>query len=103
MFDVYGDFNDEEDFVDFDMDDLEDAEDEGEDDDIFDGDGDDFVERYAFAEPGGNSALRASSPSNPRNLPCPTCETPSVLTPADVRRGYQCDRCADYAEYGRGY
>lgn len=51
-----------------------------------------------FAEPGGNSALRRASRSNPRNLPCPTCETPNVLTPADVRRGYQCNRCADRDE-----
>ena len=51
-----------------------------------------------FADPGGNSALRRASRSNPRNLPCPTCETPNVLTPADVRRGYQCNRCADRDE-----
>jgi hypothetical protein len=60
----------------------------------------DEVRRYAFADPGGNSALRAASRSNPRNLPCPTCHTPNVLTPADRRRGYQCDRCADRAESG---
>ena len=54
-----------------------------------------------FADPGGNSALRAASPSNPRNLPCPTCGAENVLTPADRARGYQCDRCADAAE--RGY
>jgi hypothetical protein len=59
---------------------------------------DDVRERMEFAEPGGNSALRASSKRNPRNLPCPTCGTPNVLTPADVRRGYQCDRCADRDE-----
>lgn len=51
-----------------------------------------------FANAG--SALRAESKSNPRNLPCPTCGTPNVLTPADVRRGYQCDACADAAEWG---
>jgi len=55
-----------------------------------------------FADPGGNSALRAASASNPRNLPCPTCEMPNRLTPADVARGYQCDACADQAERG-GY
>lgn len=54
-----------------------------------------------FADPGGTSALRAAHPGNPRNLPCPTCETPNVLTPADEARGYQCNRCADRAE--RGY
>ena len=55
-----------------------------------------------FADPGGNSALRASSPSNPRNLPCPTCHEPDMLTPADRARGYQCDACANRAE-GGGY
>ncbi len=53
-----------------------------------------------FAVPGGNSALRAASATNPRNLPCPNCGTPDVLTPADRARGYQCDRCADRAESG---
>jgi hypothetical protein len=51
-----------------------------------------------FANPGGNSALRAASRTNPRNLPCPTCGAENVLTPADVARGYQCDRCADRDE-----
>ena len=51
-----------------------------------------------FADPGGNSALRASSRQNPRNLPCPTCEAPNRLTPADRARGYQCDQCADRDE-----
>ena len=51
-----------------------------------------------FADPGGNSALRAASASNPRNLPCPTCGDENVLTPADVARHYQCDRCSDKAE-----
>jgi len=53
-----------------------------------------------FADPGGNSALRASSPTNPRNLPCPTCGARNRLTPADRARGYQCDPCADRAEGG---
>ena len=56
--------------------------------------------RIEFANKG--SALRASSTSNPRNLPCPTCGEPDRLTPADVRCGYQCDDCADRAE-GGGY
>lgn len=51
-----------------------------------------------FADPGGRSALRAASSRNPRNLPCPTCGTENVLTPADVAKGYQCDACADAAE-----
>jgi hypothetical protein len=56
-----------------------------------------------FADPGGNSALRAATRSNPRNLPCPTCERPNKLTPADRARGYQCDRCADAQENGWEY
>lgn len=53
-----------------------------------------------FADPGGKSALRASSARNPRNLPCPNCGEPNRLTPADKRQGYQCDACADRAENG---
>jgi hypothetical protein len=53
-----------------------------------------------FADPGGRSALRAASPSNPRNLPCPNCGEPNRLTPKDVALGYQCDACADNAERG---
>lgn len=56
-----------------------------------------------FAEPGGNSALRAASATNPRNLPCPTCERPNKLTPKDKALGYQCDTCADRAERGMEY
>jgi hypothetical protein len=55
-----------------------------------------------FRDPGGRSALRASSRHNPRNLPCPTCDQPNRLTPADVAQGYQCDACADRDERG-GY
>lgn len=55
-----------------------------------------------FADPGGNSALRCASASNPRNLPCPTCEQPNRLTPKDAALGYQCDSCADSLERG-GY
>lgn len=51
-----------------------------------------------FADPGGRSALRASSKRNPRNRPCPSCGAKNVLTPADVARGYQCDACADRDE-----
>jgi len=56
--------------------------------------------RPGFADPGGRSTLRATGSGNPRNLACPTCGTPNVLTPADRARGYQCDRCAD-ADEGR--
>ena len=62
----------------------------------------DMDNRSMFQDPGGNSALRRSSRRNPRNLPCPTCKEPNRLTPADARRGYQCDECADRAE-GGGY
>lgn len=55
-----------------------------------------------FADPGGNSALRAATKDNPRNLPCPTCGEPDRLTPADRALGYQCNSCADRDERG-GY
>lgn len=61
---------------------------------------DDVRDRMMFADPGGNSALRAASPSNPRNLPCPTCGAPDRLTPADRALHYQCDACADALERG---
>lgn len=62
---------------------------------------DDF--RIEFADPGGKSALRASSKANPRNLPCPNCGGRNLLTPADRALGYQCDGCADRAERGGEY
>jgi len=60
-------------------------------------------EGHQFADPGGRSALRASSARNPRNLPCPNCEEPNRLTPRDHALGYQCDSCADCAERGGEY
>ena len=60
-----------------------------------------LIDGVGFADPGGNSALRAETPDNPRIYPCPTCKTPNVLTRIDVARHYQCDSCADRAE--RGY
>jgi len=51
-----------------------------------------------FADPGGNSALRAAGPGNPRIYPCPTCGAANRLTPLDKQRGYQCDTCADNCE-----
>lgn len=56
-----------------------------------------------FQNPGGRSALRRASKSNPRKYPCPTCKQPDRLTPADVRLGYQCDTCADKVEMGWDY
>jgi hypothetical protein len=53
-----------------------------------------------FQDPGGNSALRAETATNPRNLPCPTCGEPNRLTPADRAAGYQCNSCADRDERG---
>jgi len=65
-------------------------------------DDDDYlIDGVGFADPGGNSALRRATKSNPRNLPCPTCGQPNRLTPADKRAGYQCDECADRAERGQ--
>ena len=80
----------------------------GEEDDIGYEEYEDEEEQYAdesddciqFAHPGGNSALRAASPTNPRNLPCPTCGEANRLTPIDVALHYQCDECADKAERG---
>ena len=91
-------YDDEPDY----MDDERDYDDEEEDDGFepdFDGDED----LSDFAEPGGNSALRAATASNPRNLPCPSCDRPNMLTPKDRSLGYCCDRCADEAERGGGY
>ena len=61
------------------------------------------IDGVGFADPGGNSALRAETPSNPRNLPCPTCGKPNRLTPLDEARGYQCNACADALEHGGEY
>ena len=61
----------------------------------------DLIDGVGFANPGGNSALRAATRSNPRIHPCPTCERPNRLTAIDVSNGYQCDSCADRQE--RGY
>lgn len=67
------------------------------------GDDDMDGDRIDFAEPGGNSALRAATKSDPRNQPCPSCERANRLTMQDVRLGYQCDSCADRAERGFDY
>ena len=59
-------------------------------------DNDDFA--LDFQDPGGVSSLRRATRRNPRNLPCPECQEPNRLTPADRARGYRCDSCADRAE-----
>lgn len=85
----------------------------------------DLIDGVGFADPGGRSALRASTGErcprracqrrvgvrdlfckscgaelNPRMYPCPTCGAKNVLTRIDVQRHYQCDRCADRLERG---
>ena len=77
---------------------MYDDDDYGPDHDIYDED----YEDMQFADPGGNSALRAATPTNPRNLPCPDCGANNVLTPKDRALGYCCNRCADRNE-GGGY
>jgi hypothetical protein len=57
-----------------------------------------LIDGVGFQDPGGRSALRRATRSNPRNLPCPTCGQPNRLTPLDRARHYQCDACADRAE-----
>ena len=79
-----------------DLDDDFDPRDEPDYDEDWDG------SRLEFADPGGNSALRAASKTNPRNLPCPTCGRENMLTPKDVALHYQCDYCADALEGGFG-
>ena len=60
----------------------------------FDDDFEGFEETEPFADPGGRSSLRAGD----RVHPCPTCGKENRLSAADVRRGYQCDQCADAEE-----
>lgn len=69
----------------------------------YDYEDEDLIDGVGFADPGGNSALRAATPDNPRVHPCPTCDRPNRLTAIDVSRGYQCDSCADRAERGWDY
>lgn len=53
-----------------------------------------------FADPGGESALRAATETNPRDQPCPTCGAENVLTRRDVQLHYQCNKCARRDERG---
>lgn len=62
----------------------------------------DMIDGVGFAEPGGNSSLRAATLDNPRDCPCPNCGRENVLTSIDRSRGYQCNSCADALERG-GY
>ena len=77
--------------------------DRDDEDDFYDHDDDNVYGSINFADPGGNSALRAATEDNPRDLPCPTCKRPDMLTWQDKARGYQCDACADRAERGGEY
>jgi hypothetical protein len=85
-------------------DDCEDSDEEpeknilGDEEDDFDDPEEDLIDGVGFADPGGESALRAATPRNPRNRPCPTCGEPNRLTPLDVANHYICDQCADQAE-----
>lgn len=91
---------DEDDIIDGDDDEFDNVDDE-EDPDYGDPrDYDDYDDRMDFADPGGNSALRAATPDNPRIHACPTCNHPNRLTAADVARGYHCDSCANAMERG---
>ena len=67
---------------------------------FYNDDEDYLIDGVGFAEPGGESALRAATKDNPRNLPCPSCNYPNRLTPIDKARGYVCDSCANAAERG---
>jgi hypothetical protein len=80
--------------------DADDVDEDADDEDVgYSEPNDDYEDdRSEFADPGGRSALRAATPDNPRNLPCPNCGEPDRLTPADQALGYQCDTCADRAE-----
>ena len=62
----------------------------------------DPIDGVGFADPGGRSALRRATRSNPRAFDCPTCGAKRVLTRIDKARGYQCNACADREE-GCGY
>ncbi len=59
-----------------------------------------LIDGVGFADPGGESALRAETKNNPRNLPCPTCGELNRLTRLDRAAGYQCNECADQMERG---
>lgn len=81
--------------------DLDEGEEYFDSENIYSRNGDDG-EGYDFADPGGNSSLRAASKGNPRIYSCPTCKTRRVLTRRDKELGYQCNSCADQQERG-GY
>lgn len=69
--------------------------------DGLDENGEPLIDGVGFADPTGESSLRAETPSNPRNLRCPTCHAPNRLTPLDRAAGYQCNSCSDKTEQGR--
>lgn len=63
-------------------------------------DEDDLIDGVGFSDPGGRSALRAETETNPRIHPCPQCNRKNVLTTLDVSHKYVCDICADRNESG---
>jgi len=71
--------------------------------DDYDRDEGDLIDGVGFADPGGNSALRAATKNNPRDRACPQCGAKNVLTRIDVQRHYVCNACADAAEGFGGY
>ena len=58
----------------------------------------DRADRQEFADFTGRSAIRRETRDNPRDLPCPKCERPDMLTRKDAAAHYQCDTCADTDE-----
>ena len=60
----------------------------------------DLIDGVGFADPGGESALRAATRDNPRNLPCRQCGRENMLTAIDREHGYCCDFCARENEMG---
>jgi len=56
-------------------------------------------QRHGQAErPGSSGTLVRATRRNRRNQPCPCCGRRNQLTPADVRKGNQCGRCAAQLE-----
>lgn len=102
----YCEYDDCCDSNDFETDDYDDDDRDYDNDEYDDCDCDACSQEYGcdidFQDPGGNSALRRATRNNPRNLPCPDCGRPNMLTPKDKQLGYRCDICAEECERG-GY
>jgi len=49
-----------------------------------------------------SAATRAwNKRTDPRSEPCPECGRPEILLPAEAKRGYVCDDCANKTEGGK--